>query len=86
MNSLKCNKSKSLDHCLTELFPIYRKKYWTIRQQDDCSIDPLSHRYIEDCWIFGYEANGANHTLIFLSFPQIFPSPEVSALEFSIPM
>ena len=26
MNSLKCPKSKSLSHCLTELFPIYQKK------------------------------------------------------------
>ena len=28
MNSLKCPKSKSLSHCLTELFPIYQNKHW----------------------------------------------------------
>jgi hypothetical protein len=29
MNSLKCPKSKSLSHCLTELFPICQNKHWT---------------------------------------------------------
>ena len=46
MNSLKCPKSKSLSHCLTELFPIYQNKHWIIRRQKDCSVDPLFHRII----------------------------------------
>ena len=46
MNSLKCPKSKSLSHCLTELFPIYQNKHWTIRRQDDCFVDPSCHRII----------------------------------------
>ena len=53
MNSLKCPKSKSLSHCLTELFPIYQNKQWTIRQQDNCSVDPSSHRIILK--IVGYQ-------------------------------
>ena len=40
MNSLKCPKS------LTELLPIYQNKHWTIRQWDNCYVDPLSHRII----------------------------------------
>ena len=47
MNSLKCPKSKSLSHCLTELFTIYQNKHWTIRQQDDHTVVPSY--YIEDC-------------------------------------
>ena len=54
MNSLKCPKSKSLSHCLNELFPIYQDKYWTIRQQDDRSVDPSY--YIEDCRIFKFKS------------------------------
>ena len=57
MNSLKCPKSKSLSHCLTELFPIYQNKHWTIRLRDDCSVDPSSHHnilkvvgFLEDFW------------------------------------
>ena len=46
MNSLKCPKSKSLSHCLTQLFPIYQNKPWTIRQQDYRFVDPSSHRII----------------------------------------
>ena len=46
MNSLKCPKSKSLSHCLTELFPIYQNKHWTIRWQKDHSVNPWSHRII----------------------------------------
>ena len=34
---------------LTELFPIYQNKDWTIRWLDDCPIDPSYH--IEDCRI-----------------------------------
>ena len=41
MNNLKC--PKLLSHCLTELFPIYQNKYWTI------IVIPY---YIEDCQIF----------------------------------
>ena len=46
MNSLKCPKSKSLSHCLTELFPIYQNKHWTIRWWDDHTVVPFSHRII----------------------------------------
>ena len=45
MNSLKCL-------CLTELFPIYQNKHWTIRQQDNNSFWPMVPLYyIEDCRI-----------------------------------
>ena len=44
MNSLKYPKSKSLSYCLTELFPIYQNKHWTIRRWDDRSVDPSYHR------------------------------------------
>ena len=44
MNNLKC--PKLLSHCLTELFPIYQNKHWTIRRQDNCSVDLLSHHII----------------------------------------
>ena len=43
-NRLKCPKSKSLSHCLTELFTIYQ--HWTMRLRDNRSIDPSSHRII----------------------------------------
>ena len=46
MNSLKCPKSKSLSYCLTELFPFYQNKYWTIQRRDDLSVDPSVHRII----------------------------------------
>jgi hypothetical protein len=46
INSFKCPKSKSLSHFLTELFPIYQNKHWTIRQRDDRSVDPSSHRIV----------------------------------------
>ena len=46
MNSLKCPKSKSLSHCLTELFPFYQNKHWTIQRRDDRSVDPSFHRII----------------------------------------
>ena len=46
MNSLKCPKSKSLSPCLTELFPIYQNKAWTIQRRNDRSGDPLFHRII----------------------------------------
>ena len=46
MNSLKCPKSKSLSHCLTELFPIYRNKHWTIRRWNNRFVDPPFHRII----------------------------------------
>ena len=41
-----CPKTKSATHRLSELFPIYQNKHWTIRQQDDRSVDPSSHRII----------------------------------------
>ena len=43
MNNLKCPKSKSLSHCLTELFPIYQNKHWTIRWRDDHTVVPSYH-------------------------------------------
>jgi hypothetical protein len=46
MNSLKCPKSKSLSHCLTELFPIYQNKHWTIRRRNDCFVHLPFHRII----------------------------------------
>ena len=46
MNYLKCPKSKSLSHCLTELFSIYQNKHWTIRRRDDRSVDLSSHHII----------------------------------------
>ena len=36
----------STTHFLTELFPIYQNKHWTIKWWNDCSVDPLSHRII----------------------------------------
>ena len=53
MNSLKCTKSKSLSHCLTELLPLYHNKHWTIIQWDDRSVYPSSHRIISK--IFGFQ-------------------------------
>ena len=46
MNYLIGPKSKLLSHCLTELLSIYQNKHWTIRQWDDRSVNPLSHRII----------------------------------------
>ena len=46
MNSLKYPKSKSLSHCLTELFPIYQNKHWTIRRQEDHTVIPSYQRII----------------------------------------
>ena len=42
MNSLKCPKSKSLSHFLTESFQIYQN----MRRRDNSSFDPLSHHII----------------------------------------
>ena len=36
----------ALSCCLTELFPIYQNKHWTIRRRNDRSVDPSSHRII----------------------------------------
>ena len=47
-----CPKTKSATHCLTEVFPIYQNKHWTIRQWDDRSIDPSSHGIILKIVIF----------------------------------
>ena len=43
INSSICPKTKSSNPCLTKLLPIYQNKHWTIRWQDDCSVDLLSH-------------------------------------------
>ena len=45
-NSLICPRTKSASHCLTELFPIYQNKQWTIRRRDDRSVDPSYHLII----------------------------------------
>ena len=41
-----CPMTKSATHCLTELFPIYQNKHWTIRRRDNHSVDPSSYRII----------------------------------------
>ena len=43
---MKCPRSKSANHCLTELFSIYQNKHWTIRRRDDHIVFPSSHRII----------------------------------------
>ena len=45
-NSLICPRTKSASHCLTELFPIYQNKHWTIRRRDDHIVVQSSHRNI----------------------------------------
>ena len=42
-NSLICPRTKSASHCLTELFPIYQNKHWTIRRRDDHIVVQSSH-------------------------------------------
>ena len=53
--------SKSLSHCLTELFPIYQNKDWTIRRQNDRFVDPAFHRIILK--IDGFQKFSRNHNL-----------------------
>ena len=43
-NSLKCPRTKSASHCLTEIFPIYQNKHWTISRRDNHIVVPLSNR------------------------------------------
>ena len=45
-NSLICPRTKSASHCLTELFPIYQNKHWTIRRRDDHIVVQSSHHNI----------------------------------------
>ena len=45
-NSLICPRTKSASHCLTELFPIYQNKQWTIRRRDNHIVVQSSHRNI----------------------------------------
>ena len=42
-NSLQCPKAKSATHSLTELFPIFQNKHWTIKQWEDRTVVPSSH-------------------------------------------
>ena len=42
-NSLICPRTKSASHCLTELFPIYQYKHWTIKRRDDHIVVQSSH-------------------------------------------
>ena len=58
-NSWKCPKAKSATHCLTELFPIYQNKHWTIRRRDDRSVDPSSHHIILK--IVGFHVKGSQN-------------------------
>ena len=73
MSILKCPKSKSLSQCLTELFPIYQNKHWTIRQWDNCSIDPSSHRIILkiDFTTFCTRSNKCQFTGLNLTFEHV---------------
>ena len=42
-----CPKTKSANHFLTELLPIYQNKHWTIRRRNDRSLNPpFYHRII----------------------------------------
>ena len=41
-----CPKTKSANHCLTELLPIYQNEHWTIRRWNDRSVDPPFHHII----------------------------------------
>ena len=53
-NSLICPKNKSLNHCPTELFPIYSNNHWTIRRRDDHIVVPSSNRIkLKIDWIMG---------------------------------
>ena len=45
-NTLICPWTKSASHCLTELFPIYQNKHWTIRRRDDHIVVQSSDRNI----------------------------------------
>jgi hypothetical protein len=67
LNSLKCPKSKSLSHCLTELFQIYQNKHWTIRRRDDHSVGPSSHRIILKIVGFQGMSEGLNDTKLVLN-------------------
>ena len=44
-NSLICPKDKSVNHCPTELFPIYPNNHWTIKQRDNHIVVPSSNIY-----------------------------------------
>ena len=50
MNSLKCPKAKSQNHCLTELLLIYQNNIKAIRWWDNHPI--VLPYYTEDCCIF----------------------------------
>ena len=55
MNSLNYSKTKSLNNCRTELFPIYQNNIWAIRRWDNHTVLPsptVPLYYIEDSWIF----------------------------------
>ena len=41
-----CPKTNSATHCLTNLFPMYQNRHWTIKRQDDHSVDPSPHHII----------------------------------------
>ena len=62
INSLICPMTKSATHCLTELFLIYQNKHWTNKRQDDCSIEPLSHRIILK--IVGFQIHKMKYTFV----------------------
>ena len=67
MNSLKCPRAKSTNHCRTELFSIYQNKHWTIRRRDNHIVVPSSHHIkLKIDWfhikIFGLIGKGTDET------------------------
>ena len=62
-NSLVCPRTKSASHCLTELFPIYQNKHWTIRRRDDHILVQSSHRNISK--IDGFQVDDDDDRVLF---------------------
>ena len=57
----------TLGPCLTQLFPIYQNKHWTIRQRDNHTIIPSLHRIILK--IVGFLDSTLIRTLLYETFP-----------------
>ena len=67
-NILICPRTKLASHCLSELFPIYQNKHWTIRRRDDHIVVQSSHcniSKIDGFLVFDHEdslaVQGMNH-------------------------
>jgi hypothetical protein len=58
-NSLKFSMAESATYCLTQLFPTYQNKHWTIGRQEDHTVVPSYHRIILE--IVGFLVNFENH-------------------------